>query len=57
MIKTCPLCGELFNQETRRMGVPYCEKHTFRDVGKHTFYPKEKGGKIKPYETKENLEQ
>lgn len=57
MMKRCVLCSEKFDPATRKMGVPYCGKHTFRDIGKHTFYPKEKGGKIKPYETKENLEQ
>lgn len=54
MMKTCPLCGELFNQEMRRNGVPYCEKHKFREVGKFTFYPEKKSGKIKRYEDRQN---
>lgn len=53
MIKRCVLCDEKFDQAKRVGGVPYCEKHMYRDIGRYTFYPSEKGGKIKGYENRQ----
>ena len=57
-MKRCVLCDEKFDQAKRVGNVPYCGKHTFRQVGRWVFYPKEKGGKIKVrknHETKKDL--
>lgn len=53
-MKRCVLCDEKFDQKARVGNVPYCEKHMYRDIGRYTFYPKEKGGKIKRYEDWQN---